>query len=289
MQSLAIYGIGLMGGSAALAIRRVHPDIRITGYGRSRASLDFALNHAMIDCVGDSRQCPDAEFCLVAAPPQASLAIVRDLEDLGYTGIVTDAVSVKQPVADLAQRPFWQGRLIPAHPIAGTEHHGPQAALPDLYRGSATILTPTADVNSEALARVRQFWSDLGCRLETMSAAEHDKRYAEVSHTPHTLIFALAHLLLSDYSPDELAERSGGGLRGLLRIAASTPEMWRQVLELNRAEVLSLGDRYIQELEHWLNLLRMERGDELESTIASTSAGTRRYLERWQALRDSNS
>lgn len=283
--TLAIFGVGLIGGSAALAARRAQPTIHITGYGRSQASLDFALQHGIIDQIGSPDHCPQAELCLVAAPPIASLTILAQLEAQRYPGIVTDAVSVKVPIAQMADRPFWRGRLVPAHPIAGTENRGPQAAHVSLFDGSAAILTPTSTTDTQALDRVRQFWTMLGCRVESMAALDHDRRYAEVSHTPHTIVFALASLLLSDYSPDELAQRSGGGLRGLLRIAASTPEMWGQILALNRDPILALGDRYVEELQHWLALLRNNRGEELESALTRVSEGTRRYLDQWQALR----
>lgn len=255
LNRIVIYGVGLIGGSAAAGVRRRWPDCHITGVGRTERNMQIAVRNGLLDEIGNQTDTPQADLVLVAAPPDASLAILDFLTKSGYTGPVTDAVGYKGAFARKAESPGWRGRYIPAHPIAGTEHSGAAAAVPDLFQNQLVILCPPTGRDPQALLAVTSFWEGLGAVTTQMEAATHDKLYAEVSHLPHLLMFALAQSLFHDLTPRQMAAHTGGGLRGLLRIASSDASMWKQIFTGNRAALLTSLDALLAELQRWRTLL----------------------------------
>lgn len=248
--SIAILGTGLIGGSFALALRRQHPAVRIAGFDRNIESARRALEIGFIDTLaGDPAEAVrEADLVFLAVPvaqvPDLLAAIVADLRD---HALITDAGSTKSDVVAAARHVLGAhiARFVPGHPIAGREVHGPDAALASLYEGRDVILTPLAENTMDTVERVQAAWTACGARVTRMPVAQHDRVLAAVSHLPHMLSYALVAQIVD--SPDAALKLglAGAGFRDFTRIAASSPEMWRDIALANRDALLRELDDYV--------------------------------------------
>jgi 3-phosphoshikimate 1-carboxyvinyltransferase len=241
---IAIVGVGLIGGSLALALRRAGLVTEVVGIGRSQANLDVALARGIVDRAGtDPALVAGCDLVLLATPAASLAAMAAAIApQLAPGAIVTDAGSVKSSVvAACSSALAGRGRFVGAHPIAGTEDSGAAAADPDLFRGARCVLTPVDGTDAAALARVRELWTAVGMDVVAMSPAAHDELLALTSHVPHLLAFALtaaadAARTRNAGDPDPFAF-AGPSFLGATRVAASAPEMWRDILVANAPAV----------------------------------------------------
>jgi prephenate dehydrogenase len=265
VDKLVVIGVGLIGASAALATRRVGAAREIVGVGRSRENLERALAKGAIDrallLTDDwTREVRNADFVLIAIPVAqyrdtfAALAPV-----LSPDTVVTDAGSTKQDVVAAAREMLGKrlDHFVPAHPVAGSERSGADAADASLFVGRQVILTPLPETSSPALQHVERFWTMCGARVARLDAARHDRILAAVSHLPHLIAFALVAEIASRADSAEYLGNAGSGFRDFTRIAGSSPEMWRDVALANRDALLvelaafrSAIDALILSIEH---------------------------------------
>ncbi|MBK7972538.1 MAG: prephenate dehydrogenase/arogenate dehydrogenase family protein [Deltaproteobacteria bacterium] len=276
---VAIVGLGLIGGSLALAARGAGVFGRVIGVGRSRANLDEGLTRGAIDEATDDAAAAviGADLVVLGVPVASMTSVVRAmLPSLGADAIVTDVGSVKAPlVADLDELLAGHARFVGGHPIAGTERSGMAAAFGELFRGRCCVLTPSPRTDPAALAKVRSLWEAVGMRVVDMDAARHDRVLAMVSHLPHVVAYALAgEIEACEAAGEELVPFSAGGLKDFTRVAASDPALWRDIFTMNRDEVAAGIRAYRERLERLEGLIRDGRGDEL-----------REELERARSLR----
>lgn len=254
IDKLVIIGVGLIGGSFALALKKARMVKTVVGVGRSRKNLQVAQRRGIIDRAETdvARAVADADLVLVGAPVgQMPGIFARIAPALPPRAVVTDAGSTKQDVIAAARRHLGAhfAQFVPAHPIAGTEMSGAAAAFPELFRDRDLILVPQAETKAAAVRLVRAAWRACGARIVRLQAAEHDAIFGAVSHLPHVAAFALMNLLGQRRDARRLLGFSGGGLRDTVRIAGSSPEMWRDICIANRTALLPLIDGYISELE----------------------------------------
>ena len=248
---LTIVGAGLIGASFALAVRERFE--RITLLDPDDAHATYALEHGMADARVE-RVPGTAGAILIACPSHRIAGIVESLA--GHPGTVFDAGSVKGAIirevtAALGSTP---ANFVPAHPIAGREKSGPQAASADLFRGKSVILTPTGDEDVERVRQVEGWWAAAGAAVSRMDADAHDAVYARTSHLPHLIAFAY----LLGIGPEDL-EHTGGGFRDFSRIGASDPDMWSAIFERNRGPLASALDSFEAHLAEFRRAL--VRGD----------------------------
>jgi prephenate dehydrogenase len=226
--TLAVVGLGLIGGSFALGARQAGLFDRIVGIDASAVHGEQALAAGLCDELASAVP-PSADAVLVAVPSDAVAQALGALQD--HPGLVFDVASVKGGILDgLAARP---ARYLPAHPIAGSERSGPGAARADLFAEHLVVLTPLADSAAADEALLTGWWQALGARVEHMSPAAHDRLFARTSHLPHLVAFAYMQLI----EPEQLAY-AAGGFRDFSRIAGADPAMWAPILQLNQRAVL---------------------------------------------------
>jgi prephenate dehydrogenase len=251
--NVVVIGVGLIGGSFSLALKKAKAVGHVTGVGRTRKNLNAALKLGVIDEASQdaAKAVRDADLVLIGTPVGQMPAIMAEIAPhLPSTAIVTDAGSTKQDVIAYARR-FLVGsfaRFVPAHPIAGTEKSGAGAAFADLYRGKPVMLTPQAETAASAVKRVQEAWAICGGVVTRLDARRHDEIFAAVSHLPHVVAFALMSMLAQRPDARTLLGFSGGGLRDTVRIAGSSPEMWRDICVANREALLELLDQYMDEV-----------------------------------------
>ncbi len=299
INKLVVIGVGLIGGSFALALRKAELVTHITGVGRSTANMERARDLGAIDEI--ARDLPsalkDADVVFLAIPVGRTGEIMEQIAPhLEPDTIVTDAGSTKQNVLAAARAHLAEHlpNFVPGHPVAGAELSGAGAANPNLFRDKNLVLTPIEETNVEALKRVTQLWQACGAQVSQMSARRHDEILAAVSHLPHVLAFALMYYIGaaghgSDvdnaFSTDDMIRSSellrfaGSGFRDFTRIAASSPEMWRDICLGNR-EVLSRQiDAYQNELAALREMLARGDGDALERVFSDAREARRQWLK----------
>lgn len=251
---VVIFGVGLIGGSFALALRRAGVVGEVVGFGRSQATLEQARQLGIIDRIGQdvAADVSDADLVLLATPVGQMAALMAQIAPhLGVYTRVTDGGSTKGDVVAAAYANMGDraSQFVPAHPIAGAEQSGAAAAKADLYFGKKVVLTPLPENSPEAIARVRHAWELCGAVVSCLTAQQHDEVFAAVSHLPHLLSFALVHDLAQRDNRDQLLSFAASGFRDFTRIAASSPEMWRDICLANRDALLGELASYMQELD----------------------------------------
>jgi prephenate dehydrogenase len=285
IQKLVVVGVGLIGGSFALALKAAGGVRRAVGVGRSRANLEQALAMGAIDDVADdlAAAVDGADFVLVTTPVGAMPDVfARIAPKLAPNAVVTDGGSTKQTVVAAARSAFGAriAQFVPAHPIAGSDASGAGAATATLFRDREVILTALPETAPEAVARVRSAWQACGARVTEMTPRDHDAVLAAVSHLPHLLSYALVHELAARADAAQLFAHAGTGLRDVTRLAASHPEMWRDICVANREALLGELRRYQDTLAQLGALLEQSDGAGLERLFEAARAARRAWTER---------
>lgn len=264
IRKLAVFGVGLIGGSFALALRRAGVVGQVVGYGRNRGNLETARSLGVLDAIAETPGAAvlDADAICLATPVGALPALLAEIAPyLGNDALITDVGSTKQDVIRAARVALGDcsGQFVPGHPIAGAEDSGAAAARSELFHGKSVILTPLAENRAEAVARVSGWWQDCGATVATMEAERHDRIFAAVSHLPHLAAFALVAELAGRPEAALFFQHAGSGFRDFTRIAASHPEMWRDIALANQGALLDEIDHYQEALARLRQLL--ESGD----------------------------
>lgn len=272
---ITIIGVGHIGGSIGLALRKRGYTGKIIGVGRTRKNLETALNEGCIDEVDDEdlKKTRNSDLVVLCTPVRSInlwFGKIKQLE--GFNSIITDAGSVKYPLVREAIK-LRIANYVPAHPIAGRETTGAGSADPDLYANKLCIITPMPGVKRSVLQKVKTFWTSIGCKVIAMTPESHDLLLAYTSHLPHALAYALVALLSRKYNHREII--SGGGLRDFTRIASSSPEMWRDIFFENKGNTL----RSIKDIEKEFKKIE-------KFLINDDAEGLLNYLERAKNFRD---
>lgn len=268
IQRLALLGVGLIGGSLVRALRADNAVAEVVGYGRGRENLEKALELGVIDQIAESvaDAVTGADLVVVSVPLGAIRPLFREMVGhLSPDAVITDVGSVKCSVVEDARAVFGAvpPRLIPGHPIAGTEKSGVEASFDSLYQGRRVILTPLEESDPEAVEIVTQLWQRAGAEVVEMEVAHHDEVLAATSHLPHLLAYTLVDSLAKQEAHREIFRFAAGGFRDFSRIASSNPTMWRDISMTNRQKLLQTLEHFRQELEQVESMIRNGEGDQL--------------------------
>ena len=263
LKKIAIFGVGLIGGSFALALKQRGVVVEVMGVGRRRETLERAKSLGLIDIIAETTQqaVTGADLILIAAPVAQTGALLAAIAPhLSSETVVTDAGSTKSDVVLAARHALGNkiSQFVPAHPIAGREQNGPEAACSGLCVGKKVILTPLQENTPEVITKVANAWRQCGALIHQLDAAEHDAVFAAVSHLPHLLAYALVDDIAARPNADTLFHYAASGFRDFTRIAGSSPGMWRDIALANRAALLNELDSYINQVAHLRELLTQE-------------------------------
>ncbi|MFN0218304.1 MAG: prephenate/arogenate dehydrogenase family protein [Hyphomicrobium sp.] len=287
-QRLALIGIGLIGSSISHAARRGGAVVDIVGTSNSAATRDKALELGLVsksfECAADAVK--DADLVMLCAPVGAYGKIVEEIgPHLKHGAIVSDVGSVKGAVvADVTPHLPPNAHFVAGHPIAGTEQSGPEAGFAELFDGRWCILTPEADTDRLALAKVESFWRRLGSQVEIMTPEHHDLVLAITSHVPHLIAYNIVNTAahLERVTDSEVIKFSAGGFRDFTRIAASDPVMWRDVFLNNKEAVLEMLGRFSEDLVTLQRAIRFGDGETLERLFGESRAIRRGIIQAGQ-------
>lgn len=293
ISKLVVIGVGLIGGSFALALRRAGLVDRVVGMGRSPENMQRALELGIIDEQASdfAAALSDADFVLLAIPVKQTAGVMQQMAPhLEAHTIISDVGSTKQNVVQAARANLGKRieRFIPAHPIAGTEFNGAEAAFPDLFQDKPVILTPLQENDQQIVDRVADLWQHCGASVSSMLPEQHDQLLAAISHLPHMLAFSLMQHIrtlsqtLSEGDPLALLRFAGSSLNDMTRVTASSPEMWRDICLENRAALLAQIEAHQQQLSGLQQMLADHDGESLEKLFAEARA----IRQEWSAFRN---
>lgn len=275
---LAVIGVGLIGGSFALALKQAKAVTHVVGVGRNAANLKLALERGIIDSIAPdpATGARGADLILISTPVAQFPAVLASLADSG--AIITDGGSTKRDVIAAARKALGKriSQFVPAHPIAGAEKSGAAAASADLFRGKRVVLTPLEENSQPSISKVEEAWKACGANVSRMNAEEHDAVLATVSHLPHLLAFALVHEVARRENSAQLFSFAAGGFRDFTRIASSHPEMWRDICVANRDRLLDELSRFTKKLDRIKALLDDPTG--LEKLFAEARAAREQWI-----------
>jgi prephenate dehydrogenase len=285
---VVIVGVGLIGGSFALALKSAGAARHIVGMGRSREVMARALELGLVDEATESAQdaMRGADLVLIAAPVAQTGRILESLLPwLEPQTVVTDAGSTKSDVVAAARAVLGDriAQFVPGHPIAGRESNGPDAAIPNLYRGKKTVITALPENPGALVERVASAWRLCGAIIHRLTPEEHDKVFAAVSHLPHLLAYALVDDIAAKPHADLLFQYAASGFRDFTRIAGSSPEMWRDISLANRDALLVELDAYLAQLTKLRAALDAADGSGLESVYANAQRARQAWIEAIEA------
>jgi cyclohexadieny/prephenate dehydrogenase len=286
---VALIGIGLIGASLAHVMRREGLAGHIAVSARTEKSLDTAQRLGIADSVSldSGAVVTEADLVVVCTPVGAYAAVAEAMgPHLKAGAIVTDVGSVKQAALDNLRPHLPAGvHLVPGHPVAGTEHSGPEAGFPELFEGRWAIITPPDGADGQAVEAVAELWRRAGSQIEFMDAEHHDKVMAMTSHLPHLIAYTIVGTAtdLETSLRDEVIKFSAAGFRDFTRIAASDPVMWRDVFLYNQEAVLEVLQRFNEDLTALQRAIRWGEGDKLFELFTRTRDIRRGVIDAKQA------
>jgi prephenate dehydrogenase len=286
---VVIVGVGLIGGSFALGLKAAGAAREIVGLERSAEALARARQLGIVDTVSERPEeaLRGADLVLLAAPVAQTAGILRALLPwLEPHTIVTDAGSTKSDVVASARAVLGERivQFVPGHPIAGRESNGPDAAIPDLYRGKKAVLTPLPENPQASIDKVASAWRACGAIIHVLTPGEHDKVFAAVSHLPHLLAYALVDDIANKPHADLLFQYAASGFRDFTRIAGSSPEMWRDISLANRDALLGELDAYLAQLHGLRARLAASDAAGLEAVYGNAQRARRAWIEAIEAF-----
>ena len=273
--TVTIVGVGLIGASLGLALKKAGVVNKVLGVGRSTANLDQALKMGAIDAVVDLVEAAKQSDVIVLCVPVAQMRTAFEVIEphLEPRTMLTDAGSTKGDVILAAKEVLGKKacQFVPAHPIAGGAQHGASAAKADLFEGKQTILCPLQENSPQDTDLIEGFWQSVGSVVKKISCVQHDAIYAAVSHLPHILSYALMASVVNSEDADQKLSHVGAGFKDFTRIAASSPEMWRDICLGNRTAVLKELDQYLLIVNHMRKLIADSDGAGLERLFNKAS------------------
>ena len=262
---VSFVGIGLMNGSLSLDLQRLYPDAVMQGISRKETTLSRALDLGLIHETGDLDQLQDADWVFVSIPVEAIAALLpRILDAIGEQTLVVDFGSTKAAICEAVKRHPKRAQFLAAHPIAGTEYSGPDAALPELYKGKTIMLCDTAHTRVALLDKAKKVFGQLEMNIREMDPVEHDKHIAYVSHLSHITSFMLGKTVLEKETNEQnIFDMAGSGFASTVRLAKSSPEMWMPIFTQNKHNVLESLTEYISNLNAFKDKLTADAHAEL--------------------------
>ncbi|WP_350290468.1 prephenate dehydrogenase [uncultured Croceitalea sp.] len=252
-----IIGIGLIGGSFAKDLKRLHSDAQVFGVDTNEAHLDKAIELGLIDEKSDYNALPDADMVLVAIPVDVLVnELSKILDVVGEDTVVFDAGSTKSLVCKSVENHPKRRNFLACHPIAGTEFSGPEAAIENLYNGKTNIICEVEKTAFKLQEKALQLFQDMGMRIRYMNADAHDKHIAYVSHLSHISSFMLGKTVIEkEKNERDIFDMAGSGFESTVRLAKSSPAMWTPIFEQNKENVIETLQEYILNLESFKKMI----------------------------------
>jgi len=273
MKNIYSIGIGLIGGSLALDIKKQNPDVIIHGISRKEATLDKALALKLIDKKATLEDIKHADLVIISIPVDATVKILPTVLDLiPDTGLVVDAGSTKADICKVVEEHPKRRNFLAMHPIAGTEHSGPEAAIYGLFKGKTNIICEVEKTTFKLQEKALKLFTDIGMRIRYMNPDAHDKHIAYMSHLSHISSFMLGKTVIDkEKNERDIFDMAGSGFASTVRLAKSSPEMWTPIFKQNKTNVIETLEEYINNLTHFKELMKQDDFEAIYNEMKNTN------------------
>lgn len=273
MKNIYAIGVGLIGGSLCIDIKKHNPDVVIHGISRKDATLDTALSLNLIDKKATLDDLANADLVIVSIPVDATVKLLPTILDkIPDTGLVVDAGSTKVDICKVVEHHPKRRNFLAMHPIAGTEHSGPTAAISGLFVGKTNIVCEVEKTTFKLQEKALKLFADMGMRIRYMNPADHDKHIAYVSHLSHISSFMLGKTVIDkERNERDIFDMAGSGFASTVRLAKSSPEMWTPIFKQNKTNVIETLEEYITNLTHFKELMKADDFDAIYEEMKSTN------------------
>ena len=273
MKNIYAIGAGLIGGSLAIDIKKNNPDVVIHGISRKDSTLDKALELKLIDKKATLDDIENADLVIVSIPVDATVKLLPTILDkVSDTGLVVDAGSTKEDICKAVENHPKRRNFLAMHPIAGTEHSGPTAAIEGLFQGKTNIVCEVEKTTFKLQEKALKLFTDIGMRIRYMNPVDHDKHIAYVSHLSHISAFMLGKTVIEkEKNERDIFDMAGSGFASTVRLAKSSPEMWTPIFKQNKTNVIETLEEYINNLAHFKKLMEQDDFEAIFSEMESTN------------------
>ncbi len=273
MKNIYAIGVGLIGGSLAIDIKKNNPDVVIHGISRKDSTLDKALELKLIDRKATLDDIENADLVIVSIPVDATVKLLPTILDkVSDTGLVVDAGSTKEDICKAVENHPKRRNFLAMHPIAGTEHSGPTAAIEGLFQGKTNIVCEVEKTTFKLQEKALKLFTDIGMRIRYMNPVDHDKHIAYVSHLSHISAFMLGKTVIEkEKNERDIFDMAGSGFASTVRLAKSSPEMWTPIFKQNKTNVIETLEEYINNLAHFKKLMEQDDFEAIFSEMESTN------------------
>lgn len=273
MKNIYAIGVGLIGGSLAIDIKKNNPDVVIHGISRKESTLDTALSLNLIDKKATLDDLANADLVIVSIPVDATVKLLPTILDkIPDTGLVVDAGSTKVDICKAVENHPKRRNFLAMHPIAGTEHSGPTAAIEGLFIGKTNIVCEVEKTTFKLQEKALKLFSDIGMRIRYMNPADHDKHIAYVSHLSHISSFMLGKTVIDkERNERDIFDMAGSGFASTVRLAKSSPEMWTPIFKQNKTNVIETLEEYINNLTKFKELMKDNDFEAIYNEMKSTN------------------
>lgn len=273
MKNIYIIGVGLIGGSLAIDIKNKYPGVVIHGISRKEATLDEALALKLIDKKATLDDIVHADLVIISIPVDATVKLLPSILDkIPDTGLVVDAGSTKADICKVVENHPKRRNFLAMHPIAGTEHSGPSAAIPDLFVGKTNIICEVEKTTFKLQEKALELFKSIGMRIRYMNPEAHDKHIAYVSHLSHISSFMLGKTVIEkEKNERDIFDMAGSGFASTVRLAKSSPEMWTPIFKQNKQNVIETLEEYINNLTHFKDLMKSDDFEAIFNEMKETN------------------
>jgi len=267
---VGIVGLGLMGGSFAMALKESGLDVEILGFDHNKSNMKEAKKIGFVDKIASFEEIKSADLIILAIPVSAIIEYLNNLNSLREDQTIIDLGSTKGLIIENCPKEI-RKNLVAVHPMAGTEKSGPNAAISSLYKDKVVVFCDFEDSGLLQQKLAQKIFNSLKMKIVYMDANEHDRHASYISHLPHAMSFALANTVLSQEDPQSILALAGGGFKDVSRIAKSSPAMWTDIFKQNRVHLLESIDDFENELKRVKDMIKKERWEELYEWISSAN------------------
>ncbi len=268
---VSIIGLGLMGGSFALSIKKSFPEWTVFGYDHNKSHQEEAIRLNLVDNLVTFDEVKKSDIIVLAIPVEGIIKILQDLKDIDSKTTIIDLGSTKAKIIQNTPKEI-RKNLVASHPMAGTENTGPTAAFDSLYQDKVVVLCDMDSSGEKQQKTAIEIFTKIGMKIVYMdSATEHDLHAAYISHLPHAISFALANSVLKQEDPKSILALAGGGFKSMSRIAKSSPVMWSDIFKQNKQNLLTTLDTFETELKYMRKLIEDEKWEELQKWMSEAN------------------
>ena len=273
MKNIYMIGIGLIGGSFAIDIKKQHPEAIIHGISRKDETLNKALELNLIDKKATLDDIENADLVIVSIPVDATVKLLPTILDkISDTGLVVDAGSTKEEICKVVEHHPRRRNFLACHPIAGTENSGPTAAISGLYVGKTNIICEVEKTTFKLQEKALKLFTDIGMRIRYMDPVSHDKHIAYVSHLSHISSFMLGKTVINKAKNErDIFDMAGSGFESTVRLAKSSPAMWTPIFKQNKDNVIETLEEYITNLSHFKDLMKEDNFESIFNEMKNTN------------------